>query len=142
MKTQTRQEYKGRIDWKKVNKFTYETLLKLQLDLSSSFSNFETLEPFLLKEDFPSRIFLKFVKKGKDSLDLGKDLLSTKEINELKERQSKISEMVAGMAEKYNLNVIGGHMTNSMHGFKKGPSRYESGLGWYTFKPKYKDFEK
>lgn len=132
MKTQTKQT--GKIDWERAKGFTREIYPNLKSGLSSAFNYLNTLEPCLLQEDFPPLMTLMFEGKGKAKADIGP--LSQEQERELKRNQEKISKIIGEIAEKNNLNVISG-----LTGRKtRGVPNYISGMGFYTFKPKYEEF--
>jgi len=129
------------VDWNDVSGFTLEAIPKLKTDLEALL-NLKKVQPVLEIQGYPSRISLYFVPKGSVLPYTSYELLEDQEA-EIKRNQVKISDVVARLAEKYDLTASAG-ITFSDYNKKERRHivNYERGLGLYTFKPNYKKFKK
>jgi hypothetical protein len=128
----TLQKTEQKINWEKVLEFTEEIFPKLRPNLESALSNLNLQKsyPLLGIDDYPPRISLSFYKR--------EGFFEEEKEKELKEKQTEISQIVADLAKRYDLEASAGVFFRDNH---RGARRYfTKGLGDYTFKLNYKQF--
>lgn len=136
MKMLTEQKDEKKIDWDEVEEVVRTIFPGLRSDLEDSLSNLDIQKstPFICVDTYPPRISLSFWSKENEFREDVEKELETKQI--------KLSKIVAKTAKKYGLDAIGGLILGDFVGNRMYKNKIHRGFGDYTFKPKYKEFER